>query len=400
MTASHLRQTLYLLLASLAALPALVAQQPGAAPLSGQPRVTPPALNPAPPQPGLNTPPSVRSAANSYRPGRTLQNYLWEYPLAGFSEQDYEQGVNALLKAYEQAGGKSLVPGPKGRVAIKLYTESGPGLMTPPALTLAVIDALKERGFSDQQIVLVGLREESLRACGYLPAIGAADQSPLFGGVQVVALDTGALYNKVWFYDSNLPSREALAAAARRTEDLLDYRPDPEERKSYLNTLLFLDTDFWINLPVAADNPALGVSGALANASLWNISNNERFFDSPANAPVAAAEISAIPELRDTWALTILSLETYQYLGGPRFNAVYSGRERRLWLSANPVVIDYLMWERFKPLRARYGFSENTPEPPLLQYASNLGLGGYNLNELRLLRLPAPAGATQENDDD
>lgn len=399
MSALSLRQTLCICAAALAAAATpLVAQlaTASATTLQAFDPLTP--INTLQPKAGINAPTaSARSTGSGgYRPDATLQRYVWEYPLAGFNEADYQQGVSALLAAYEQAGGKPLVPGPKGRVAIKLYTESGPGLMTPPALTRAVIEALIERGFSAEQIYLVGLREDNLRACGYLPAIGAEDQSPLFEGARVYALDQGEFYNKLWFYDSNLPSREVLAAAAaqRRNDDLFDYQPDPEERKSYLNTLLLLDTDFWINLPVAADNPALGISGALANASLWNISNNERFFDSPANAPVAAAELSAIPELRDTWAITLLSLERYQFLGAPRFNAVYTGRERRLWLSANPVILDYLMWERFKPLRSRYGYPENTPEPPLFQYASSLGLGSYAIEDLELQRLPAPETTT------
>lgn len=265
--------------------------------------------------------------------------------------------------------------------------------MTPKALTGAVIESLLRRGFKPEQICLVGLREESLRQCGYLPPVGSEDLAPFFDGVRVYALDSGEFYNERWFYDSNLPSRQALINAAKNRDDLYNYQADPNERKSFLNTLLFLKADFWINLPVAADNPALGVSGALANASLWNISNNERFFDSPANAPVAAAEISAIPELRDTWALSFVSLEYYQYLGAPRFNAVYTGREQRLWLSANPVALDYLMWLRFKPLRVRYGYPESATEPPLFQYASSLGLGEYQPERLRLVRLSDPSAA-------
>lgn len=405
MTALSLRQTLCAVVAALVAGSGLSAplgaqQAPALSPAQQNPALAPAhqqiaPVSPLQPRTGVNAPTTPRTGGTSYRAGVALQRYVWEYPLPGFSEPDYRQGVEDLLAAYEQAGGKPLVPGSKGRVAIKLYTESGAGLTTPPALTKAVIAALQKRGFAPEQIYLVGLREDNLRSSGYLPPIGAEDQTPVFAGARVHALDSGEYYNNLWFYDSNLPSRQALAAAAQRREDLFNFQPDPEERKSYLNTLLFLESDFWINLPVAADNAALGVSGALANASLWNISNNERFFDSPANAPVAAAEISAIPELRETWALTILSLESYQYLGGPRFNAVYTGRERRLWMSANPVALDFLMWQRFKPLRARYGYPENTPEPPLFQYASSLGLGSYDINSLELRRLPAPEPTEQ-----
>ncbi len=325
----------------------------------------------------------------SYRPTMAEKQYVWEYPLKGFAEVDYDAGVETLIAHWESETGKKLIPGDKRRVGIKVYTQSGPGLMTPHNLTKAVIDSLEKRGFSRSQMFLLDTSEARLRECGYLPQRrGMGDDN--FHDVPVYAFDLNPeLQDQQWFYDSNLPSRERMAKAISSGRGF-SFEEDPNDRKSFLPAPLFLETDFWINLPMAADNEALGVSGALANATLWNVTNNQRFFLSPANAPVATAEIAAIPELNEKWVFTILSLERYQYLGGPRFNALYTGREKRLWLSANPVALDYLMWRKLVKGKRSANYEVTEGEPPLFEYASTLGLGPYRLNELKLRQL-APA---------
>jgi hypothetical protein len=134
----------------------------------------------------------------------------------------------------------------------------------------------------------------------------------------------------VWFYDSPLPQRfDPIFMPSRRRRACPTTSTVDEDRKSFLATPLFLDADFWINLPVYTDHPMLGVNGALVNATLWNASNTARFFRSPANAPAAVAEMSAIPELRETWMFTLVSLEHYQFIGGPYFNSLYTVSEPR-----------------------------------------------------------------------
>lgn len=328
-------------------------------------------------------------AQQSYRPSAKDKQFVWEYPLKGFSEADYAAGVESLIAHWESSTEKKLTPGEKARVGLKVYTESGPGLMTPLHLTEAVIESLEKRGFSRSQMFIIDGSEARLRQCGYLPQRrGMGDET--FEDVPVYALDADeSLTDEQWFYDSNLPSRERMAKAISAGRGF-SFEEDPDDRKSFLPAKLFLETDFWINLPMVADNEALGVSGALANATLWNITNNQRFFLSPANAPVATAEIAAIPELNEKWVFTILSLERYQFLGGPRFNALYTEREKKLWLSPNPIAIDYLMWRKIVKGKRGANYEVERGEPPLFEYASTIGLGPYKLNELKLRRL-APA---------
>ena len=303
----------------------------------------------------------------------TPPSTVWESRLPDFTRGTYEREVEALIRQFEGALGHELVPGEKKRVGLKIYADSGPGLATPVPLVQAVISALERRGYAKQDIFLVGLNQLRLRFTGYLPSL-VSGKTP-FEGHQIYVLESGRFYDPQWFYDSPLPSRFDPVFVQQQVEGIDPTSTLEEDRRSFLATPLFLDADFWINLPAYTDHPTLGVNGALVNATLWNASNTARFFRSPANAPAAVAEMSAIPELRQTWLFTIASLERYQYIGGPYFNSLYTVSEPRLWLSADPVALDSLMLRRLNDRRRRDGFPQISEEIRTLEFAEILGVG-------------------------
>jgi hypothetical protein len=298
---------------------------------------------------------------------------IWEAPLAHFDDGAYAAQVELLFTKYETASGRKLVPGPKKKVGLKIYTDSGAGLATPVPLVKAVIAALERRGFTQEEIFLVGLNQLRLRMTGYLPAL-VTGETP-FKGHKVYVLESGKFYDPVWFYDSPLPERFDPIFAQKSVEGIEANTTVDQDRKSFLATPLFLEADFWINLPVYTDHPTLGVNGALVNATLWNASNTARFFRSPSNAPAAVAEMSAIPELRQTWVFTLASLERFQYIGGPFFNSLYTLSEPKLWLSSDPVALDSLMLERINLARKQNGFRDISDEIHTIDFAEQLGVG-------------------------
>ncbi|MDR2429821.1 MAG: DUF362 domain-containing protein [Puniceicoccales bacterium] len=286
------------------------------------------------------------------------RNHLFTTALPDFGAKAYDEAVGALMGDFEKTSGRSLRPGEQRRAGIKVYTASGPGIATPKNLVRAVVRELERRGFSRAGILIVDLHGQRLRDCGYLPALPAEGEG--FEGSPVLVLDSGKYYNAQWLYENPLPSREIFArqgdyAAALALSDKHSQLPVP----------LLFQVDFWINLPSAMDSPALGVSGALANATLWNISNQRRFLDSPGNATKAAVEIAAIPELQRTLVFHLLTLERYQYAGAPQFDSNYCLGEKQLWLSANPLILDYLMLQRFNTARAAHNIPLIEPEPPM-----------------------------------
>jgi hypothetical protein len=288
-----------------------------------------------------------------------------------------------MIAAFEQASGKRLVPGPKRKAGLKIYADSGPGLATPLPLVKAVIASLKKRGFEHNGIFLVGLNALRLRMTGYLPSLVSG--STPFSGNPVYVLESGRYYDPVWFYDSPLPQRFDPIFAQEQTKGVQANTTKDEDRKSFLATPLFLDADFWINLPVFTDHPTLGVNGALVNATLWNASNTARFFRSPANAPAAVAEMSAIPELRQTWMFTLASLEHYQFVGGPFFNSLYTVSEPLLWLTNDPVMMDSLARDRINGHRKQQGFENLDEEIRTLEFAETLGVGSTKTKLVRMI---------------
>jgi hypothetical protein len=330
----------------------------------------------------------ARAESASNTPPKAAPSVVWQARLPAFDEATYSKEVETLIENFERTSGKKLVPGEKKRVGLKIYTDSGPGMATPIPLVKAVISALEKRGFEKKNIFLVGLNQLRLRMTGYLPSL-VTGKSP-FSDHQIYVLESGRYYDPVWFYDSPLPQRFDPIFAEQQTKDFNNTSTKDEDRKSFLATPLFLDADFWINLPVYTDHSTLGVNGALVNATLWNASNTARFFRSPANAPAAVAEMSAIPELRQTWMFTLASLERFQFIGGPFFNSLYSASEPLLWLSTDPVVMDALMRARIDDLRKRHGFDPISEEIRTLEFAETLGVGSTRIKAARIVDVTAP----------
>jgi len=306
---------------------------------------------------------------------------VWEAPLAHRS--DYHSEVEALLAAYEATLGERLAPGERGKVGLKVNTRGGAGLSTPTGLLRALIASLESRGFGRNDIYIVDYSAHNLRVAGIMPSLSSSNKR--FNGVRVMALDSDQYYDPEWFYDSPLPAafqqepRLMLESAGR---DSLE--EGSEARKSYLPEPLLFDVDFWINLAVGADDPALGIDGVLANATLWNVSNSRRFLVNQATASAAVAEIAAIPELAERLVLNFVSLEAYQFIGGPFFNAIYTRSEPRLWMSSDPVALDRLLYDRINTMRRLEGFPEIDPLPRQLPFATSLGLGVHERSRIRI----------------
>ena len=332
---------------------------------------------------GLLTTP-VASAQEGLVPRGPL-GLIWEAPLS--AGKLYYSEVTALVETYEAEVGAPLALGERGKVGIKVNTRSGRGLSTPLQLLRAVVEVLEARGFERESIVIVDYSAHQLRQAGIMPSLSS--DAVDFEGCPVVALDSEQYYDVDWFYDSPLPpslnQEPQLFGDLGRGSNALE--EGAKERKSFLAAPLLFEVDFWVNLAVGVDDRSLGVDGALANATLWNVSNSQRFMGNEATASAAVAEIAAIPELNERMVLHFVSLDRYQYIGGPRFKSRYSRSEPLLWMSSDPVAIDRLLYDRMNTHRLLDGFPEILPLPRQLPFAASLGLGVFDKSRIRVQRL-------------
>lgn len=310
------------------------------------------------------------------------RSLLLERPLEDFGDAAYARAAEDVIAGFEARTGVNLRPGERKRCAIKLSTQSGAGLATPKPLVRAVAGALERRGFDRENIFLCDAATAPLRQAGFLPALN--EKTPRFEGLAVRAWDTEA---RGWTGDPRLSYENPVPPPPGMP---LPEWQDP--RVSLMPKPLFDEVDFWVQLPVVADSADLGVHGAIACASLGNVTNAERFRGNPRNAALAAVEMCAAPELDRRRVLTLLSLERFQIRGGPLFDAGWCRSEKVLYGSANAVILDYLAMSKIRAARASAGTSDkDAAEPALFQAATSgtIRLGSARPADITLVRLPA-----------
>ena len=70
---------------------------------------------------------------------------IWQATLPDFSDSIYTSSVEQLIAHFEASLGQKIAPGEKGRVGLKIYADSGPGLAGGPHGSLTAVRPLAER---------------------------------------------------------------------------------------------------------------------------------------------------------------------------------------------------------------------------------------------------------------
>ena len=308
---------------------------------------------------------------------------IWKKELDNFSHSYYES-VESLIVNYELNMPNRLRPKELKKVAIKINSRRGVGLSTPINLIKAVISSLENRGFDRGSILIVDYSNSDLRS---LVNIDKNENNEFFyEGCPLVALDTGKYFERDWYYESSLPKLNENKLHYNNLDLIYNSTKNEklEVRKSYLPIPLLFDVDFWINLAVCIDHPILGIEACLLNASLWNVSNHKRFLVNESIASLAAAEILAIPELRNKMELHFISLEAYQFIGGPNYNSMFCKSLPELYMSTDPVALDLILLNILNDAREENGFNLISSPNKLIDYSAKIGIG---VNQIRNIEI-------------
>lgn len=303
------------------------------------------------------------------------ESTIFEYKLADFSENSYHVGVSALLKTFEHDNSIKIAPKETEKIAIKISTSYAPVMCVKENLLISLTDELVSRGFDRQNILIIGQNARSLEKCRYLN-FSPREKKNFYRGMPVLSLDDSECTHENWYYEHSLISKTYIF---KQTYEVSKNKVD-DFKKSLLPTILMFEVDFWINLPVISADKSHGVSGAMMNASIFNITNEQRFIDNPQNCAQAIAEIATIPELQETYLFTIVSFEQFQYVNSRTANANFIVKSHNLILSKDMVSVDEYAVRKINNLLKAYKYTANDDTNQTFFYAENLGLGDDDFN--------------------
>ena len=301
------------------------------------------------------------------------ESVIFEYKLTDFSQNSYLDGVSLLLENFERENCIKITPKKTGKIALKISTAYAPVMCVKENLLISLVKELVRRGFERKNILIIGHDGSALKKCTYL-GYNPRKKNNFYHGMPVLSLDDNECTHCNWYYEHSLLSKTYIF---KPTYD--EFKTQfIEAKKSLLPTILMFEVDFWINLPVISGDKGHGVSGAMMNASIFNVTNEQRFVDNPNNCAQAIAEIATIPELQETYLFTIVSFEQLQYINSNTANANYISKSHDMILSKDMVAVDKYALKKINVLLKAHKRTTKNEYNQTFLYAEKLGLGDDN----------------------
>jgi hypothetical protein len=260
-------------------------------------------------------------------------------------------------------------------VGIKVYSEPGLHSGTRPAVVAAVVEGLIESKVLPSRIVIWDRHRDHLRKAGFFE-LGARY------GVNVQGCD-GAGYDEKTFY---LPDRRIIGQLVWGD---LEFGRQGETvgLKSFVSKLVSQQITKIINITPLLNHNSAGVCGNLCSLAMGSVDNTIRFEVDPARLASAVPEIYALPAVGDKVALSILDALVCQYQGEKEPRLHYAKALNEIWLSRDPVALDFLGLLELDRQRKNAGMATvSTNFTELYQNAALLDLGVIDPNNIQVER--------------
>jgi uncharacterized protein (DUF362 family) len=271
------------------------------------------------------------------------------------------------------------------------------GVISSPAVIMAIVEGLELAGIRRQDIILFERYADEFRQAGYerfvtreLPEVRWYAAAFSSGNVQidlegrdprngrrpdpdphVVGYDPD-IFCKFDYKMPELPESEPLAYQSHLTRILTDEKT--------------VDVHKIITVPLLKDHRSAGITIALKNLSHGLVSNVARTHIGPAahenTCGTFTPQIVALEAIRKKCVLHIVDGLIGAYEGGPGvWNPSWSTWEQKsLFVATDPVALDHVGWDLIDTVRARHGWAP----------VHRMGLAGNNRsgNEAFYLRQP------------
>jgi len=287
--------------------------------------------------------------------------------------------TNLTTRSTVAAAWRSLVS-TQDTVGIKVYSEPGPHSGTRPAVVAAVVEGLLEAGLPPKQIVIWDRQRGYLRRAGFFE-LGARFGVRVQG---VLQNGDGTDFDEQTYY---LPDRRIIGQLiwgdlefGRKGENL--------GVKSFVAKLVSQQLTKIINIPPLLNHNHAGACGNVYSLAIGSVDNTIRFEVDAGRLASAVPEIYALPAVGDKVVLNIVDALVGQYQGEREQKLHYAKPLNEVWLSRDPVALDFLALLELDRLRKAAGIpTVATNFMDLFQNAALLDLGVIEPQNIQVERM-------------
>ncbi len=271
---------------------------------------------------------------------------------------------------------------PQDVVGIKISTSGGPGLSTHHSLVHAICDGLAAAGVPRTQIIIWDKYQNRMAAAGY------SLRDPTSNHAGIASTIPSNFYDPNAFYKSYLVG--SLIWGDFRFLQPASYNSgsDSVNNLSYYTKFVTQKCTKIINVPNLSDDSFVGVHGCMSTLALGSVDNTRRFLGPPTYGDPDICGILNQDFFRRKVVIHILDAFLTQCAGGPKFNPIFCEGVGVLYVSRDPVAIDYLALGMLERMRKQMNVPPIGSAANYIKTAPSYNLGTDNPRRIQFVRVP------------